>query len=474
MKKQTINLVGVGILLMSVLTNNLGANPLPSCSDEWCHYTEPNIAYDADFDLNDLFESETNTELQNWMSDNCPNWPDINDPVFRVLNLPDRLHWDYDNAVNKLWLKKNPQETGVTYDGKQEKIREEQYLAAQKEKYGRNIPYCLTEKAQDRVQQARWKTEKYLHDAPNVPMVRDRVVLLAKIEEANAKTAKELGLENLYKAPPKWQIDKATLDAWWAETHPNGRFLDKQAIKQRYKDYFTKQAWKEANPNSPEPSIEKIRTWGEEKKIQDEQALQKRLKEYENKVKNWWDVNYPDWPEDAIGNMGLDYEMTSAYGRYKDDVDELWLKHHPQERRSPLNCINCPDKFSVPFEEREHYYLDKQKENYGRNIPHCLTKEEQTRRHEYRKEMEEYVNDPETGNREYFEEQLQSVLAQERASEKVAAKLNLKNNLELTPSVAQNKDSSCMYLLLVGLVVISIVGLAVIILMRRKKKNLPK
>ena len=106
---------------------------------------------------------------------------------------------------------------------------------------------------------------------------------------------------------------------------------------------------------------------------------------------------------------------------------------------------------------------------YGENIPHCLTKEEQARRHEYKIRMEEYVNDPETGNREYFERQLQYVVAAERASERIAAKFNLKNRLRLTSSAVQSHISSRVSLLLVGLVAAVITGFAVIVLFKRKK-----
>lgn len=484
--------VAVMLSLIGAWTANLCANPLPSCDDEWCHYTglngewlyegvdtekldvEPNLIYHdfeeldfEDFDLEGLFDKERNE----WMAANCPNWPDANDPVFRALpNWLDRIHWDYNDAINELWEEKHPTESCCTYDGQQEKLREEMYLADQKERYGQPVPFCLTEKAQSRVEQERRETEKYLQDAPNVPMVRDRVVLLAKIEEANAKTAQEQGLENLYKKPQAWEVDKATMDSWWAETHPNGKPLDKQAIKQRYKDYFIKQAWKQENPNADELSIEELREWGRQRKIQEEQAIQKAKETYNKRIQEWWDLNYPEWPAEAIDDsMGDDREMFSAYDRYKEDVNELWLMHHPQERRVPSNCINCPDKFSVPFEEREQYYINKQKEMYGENIPHCLTKEEQARRHEYKIRMEEYVNDPETGNREYFERQLQYVVAAERASERIAAKFNLKNRLRLTSSAVQSHISSRVSLLLVGLVAAVITGFAVIVLFKRKK-----
>lgn len=263
------------LFLIGANTVNLHANPLPSCSDEWCHFTHPNWGYHVfrDGSLSYFSDVSFAPEFHEWMSKNCPNWPELN-ALFKPLYLPRTIHRDYKNEVNALWEKNHPKDKGIIRSG-EEKIREEQYLAAQKEEYGRNIPYCLTEKAQNRVQQERRETEKYLQHAKDVPMVRDRVVLLAKIEEANAKTAKEQGLEKFYKKPTPWAVDKATLDAWWAETHPNGKALDAQAIKQRYKDYFVKQEWKQAHSNELESSIEEIKQWKRQNEIQEEQKRQK-------------------------------------------------------------------------------------------------------------------------------------------------------------------------------------------------------
>lgn len=458
--------------LIGVFATNLQSNPLPSCNDEWCHYTSPNIIY-HDFEWSD-WRSSFDKKDNDWMAVNCPNWPDTNDPVFRALPYLIMRH-EYERDIDEAWKGKNPNATVITYDGKQEKLREEEYLTEQRKKFGKNIPFCLTEKAQSRIEQERKETEKYLQHAQDVPMVRDRIVLLAKIEEANAKTAKEQGLENLYKKPQAWGVDKATLDTWWAETHPNGKPLDKQAIKQRYKDYFTKQEWKRANSNTPEPSIEEMEK-------QNDEHQRRVIEDYYNKVKNWWVANYPNWPQPNANNFPS--VASDSYRNYRDDVDLLWFKHEHPEEADVTELIGFPDNaFSAPFEEREQYYLNKQKEIYGKNIPYCLTKEERQRLYEHRKYLEESLRKAATSpnespyenvfeSQEDIETQLQRVISAEKANLQIATELGLNSFIK---NEAQHKERRTPrnYLLFTGFVALGIVVGAIIILLKRKK-NLPK
>ena len=95
----------VVLFLISASAANLPANPLPSCSDEWCHFTHPNMAY---HDFSDgpftRFHDSFAPEFHEWMSKNCPNWPELN-ALFKPLYLPRTIHRDYENEVNALWEK---------------------------------------------------------------------------------------------------------------------------------------------------------------------------------------------------------------------------------------------------------------------------------------------------------------------------------------------------------------------------------
>lgn len=430
---------------------NLHANPLPSCSDEWCHFTHPNWVYHV---FRDGFVSSTDgsfaPEFHEWMSKNCPNWPELN-ALFKPLYLPRTIHRDYKNEVNALWEKNHPKDKGIIRSG-EEKIREEQYLAAQKEKYGRNIPYCLTEKAQDRVQQERRETEKYLQHAKDVPMVRDRVVLLAKIEEANAKTAKEQGLEKFYKKPTPWAVDKATLDAWWAETHPNGKALDRQIIAQRYDDFFTK------NGRIP----------------------YSLLLRHKNMLIDWWAENCSN----GVKQHYFEY-MDNIFRQHQKDNNILWLKHNKVTVRSYMDSLprGVAQKkyFTEPVspQKSQEFYEKRQKELYGQKIPYCLT---QTARKMLQDKKQILQNDIDLlqkqtvpTNKQEIAQLTEELTVIQQALDSIpqmAEKLGLNLNRPLDPLQEDTTDGKS-HLFLISIIVASIIAGTAIIFLRRKK-NLPK
>ena len=325
MKKLGTNLIGVGILLACVLVTNLRANPLPSCGDEWCHYTTPNTLY-VDYNIKDNFPPEQ--EEQDWMNTNCPNWPDLSEPLFRVLPYLN-MHMMFENDVNKVWQKGHPEEKRIGFTFPVKKQWEEYYQGKQKEQYGKNIPYCLTKEAQNRLQEEKQATAKYLYDAQNSPIVRDRLALIAKLEEANAKTAQELELETYIIPTPG--IDKTITDSWWEETHPNGQVLDKQAIKKRYEDFFTnygksenfliKRLWHEIYSNEPEPSLDEMKKQIEERKRQLISKLTKREREMAKELEQ---LGYVRLEEDEDFDLEKINELTRlGYTFEEQDAEKL-------------------------------------------------------------------------------------------------------------------------------------------------------
>ena len=226
------------LLFMGVFATNLRANPMVSmCQSEWQHFVDPSCSYL--FGYGEVYFGDVRQKkIRAWMKENCPYWPDVQDPLYWTLYLHAFPYDELDSEALDLWYE-NPDRNNYEFKTHEEfeQAREKYYLAVQKEKYGRNIPYCLTQEAQNRFQKEKQETEKYLAETKKNPLVRDRLALLAKIDEANAQTAQEQGLENLYK-PLGLKTDKATLDAWWQETHPNGKTMDTKSLQKRYNDYF--------------------------------------------------------------------------------------------------------------------------------------------------------------------------------------------------------------------------------------------
>ena len=179
MKKLKISLA-VLLFLIGAGAATLHANPTPvvmMCQSEWRHFVDPSCSYLFGYG-EAYFGDARQKKIRVWMKENCPHWPDVQDPLYWTVYLEAFPYDDLDSEALDLWYENHDRKNyKFETDEEFEQAREKYYLAVQKEKYGRNIPYCLTQKAQERFQKEKQETEKNQTPAP---VAEDQVQKLAE------------------------------------------------------------------------------------------------------------------------------------------------------------------------------------------------------------------------------------------------------------------------------------------------------